>query len=140
MASPMRIERKPLPGDLKKEPTLESDVEMDLADFEAKEQRPTSQNKSMRILGWEISAHRVDQLPQPAVGRSRKRRFAGFSEKFDKAVPPNQKYLGRSRRTFLIIVGVLLFVLIGLLVGLSVGLTIGRRGYGIAFFLTKYLF
>lgn len=133
MASPMRIERKPLPGDLKKEPTLESDLELDLSDVEAKEERATVPSKSMRVLGWEITAHRAPPPTSPQTSRPRTGRFAAFHEKFDQAVPPNQKYLGRSRRTFLIVVGLILFVLICLVIGLAVGLTIGRRGYMISF-------
>lgn len=125
----MRIERKPLPGDLKKEPTLESDVEMDLSDGENKEDHATIPSKSMRILGWEISAQRASPQTRSTASRPRTGRFAAFHEKFDRAVPPNQKYLGRSRRTFLIVIGVILFVLIGLVIGLAVGLTIGRKGY-----------
>jgi len=46
-----------------------------------------------------------------------------LADRFDRLLPPQKRYLGRSRQTFVIALPVLLFVLIGLAIGLSVGLT-----------------
>lgn len=67
----------------------------------------------------------------PEEGTSRKfripiaRRAAGWAiaDRFDRLLPPHKRYLGRSRRTFLICVGVVFVVLLSLIIGLSVGLT-----------------
>jgi hypothetical protein len=111
---------------------------MDLSDVEMKEDHVSTPSKSMRVLGWEISAHRAPPHTRSTASRPRTGRFAAFHEKFDRAVPPNQKYLGRSRRTFLIVVGVILFVFIGLVIGLAVGLIIGRKGYMMNFLLYNF--
>jgi len=120
MASPVRIARKPLPADLKKEPELEGE---EINESDIVEQPPVTFTKSLRIFGWELSAHRLPAtLHKPGV-------YASFSEKFDRIVPSNRKYFGRSRRTLLIILAVIFLVLIGLIIGLAVGLTIGKKGY-----------
>ena len=129
----MTIERKPLPGDLKKEPTLESDYGFDISDVEVKEDTITRPPKSMRVLGWEISARRATPAAPDSIPTSRRGRFAGFSANLDRAIPPNRRYLGRSRRTFLLVVGIILLLLLGLVIGLAVGLTIGKRGYALHF-------
>jgi len=124
MASSARIARKPLPADLK-EATLEV-VESNESDIV--EQPPATYTKSLRIFGWELSAHRLPALPHTKPGH-RQRVYASFFEKFDTIVPPHRKYLGKSRRTLLIILAVIFLLLIVLIVGLAVGLTVGRKGY-----------
>jgi len=127
MASSVRIARKPLPADLKKEETLEI---VESNESQVVEQPPVSYTKSLRIFGWELSAHRLLPTPDEMKPGHQQGFYASFSEKFDRIVPSNRKYLGRSRRTFLIILAVVLLVIIGLVIGLAVGLTVGRKGYG----------
>jgi hypothetical protein len=125
MSSPVRIARKPLPADLKKELVLEA---VQSNDSDIVEQPLATHSKSLRIFGWEFSAYRLPSTPhKPGYGQGV---FASFSEKFNRVVPPNRKYLGRSRKTLLIVLVAIFLVLIGLIVGLAVGLTIGRKGYG----------
>lgn len=123
MASLARIARKPLPADLK-DATLET-VESNESDIV--EQPLAIYAKSLRIFGWELSAHRLPAIPQ-RKHENRKGVYALFLEKFDRAVPSNRRYLGKSRRTFLFILAGIFLLLIGLIVGLAVGLTVGRKG------------
>lgn len=46
-----------------------------------------------------------------------------FSDRFDRIFPPHKRYLGRSRRTFLIVLFVALVCLLALIIGLAVGLS-----------------
>lgn len=60
-----------------------------------------------------------------------KRRCLGFgagagwtlSDRFDRVLPPHKKYLGRSRRTFLIAIFVAFLCVLALIIGLAVGLS-----------------
>jgi len=119
MASPARIARKPLPADLEVVESNESDIV---------EQPPAAYTKSLRIFGWELSAHRLPAIlhTKPRHGQ---RVYASFFERFDTIVPPHRKYLGKSRKTLLIILAVIFLLLIVLIVGLAVGLTLRRKGY-----------
>jgi len=125
MASPIRIARKPLPADLKREQVVEV---VQSSDSDIVERPLATHAKSLRIFGWELSAHRLPSTPpKPGYGQGV---YTSFSEKFDRVVPSNRKYLGRSRKTFLIVLVVIFLVLFGLIIGLAVGLTVGRKGYG----------
>lgn len=46
-----------------------------------------------------------------------------MSDRFDRILPPHKKFLGRSRRTFLIILLVAVLCLLALVIGLAVGLS-----------------
>lgn len=46
-----------------------------------------------------------------------------LSDCFDRILPPHKRYLGRSRRTFLIALLVALICLLALIIGLAVGLS-----------------
>lgn len=46
-----------------------------------------------------------------------------ISDRFDRVLPPHKRYLGRSRRTFLIVLIVAFLCLLALIIGLAVGLT-----------------
>lgn len=46
-----------------------------------------------------------------------------FADHFDRILPPHRRYLGRSRRTFLIAIGIAILCLLALIVGLAVGLS-----------------
>lgn len=50
-----------------------------------------------------------------------------LADRFDRILPPHRRYLGRSRRTFLIVVVVLFFSLLALIIGLAVGLSGGSK-------------
>ena len=71
--------------------------------------------------GWEI----------PEEGQKRRKRHLGgksavgwaLSDRFDRMLPPHRRYLGRSRRTLLIIILVLLLCILALIIGLAVGLS-----------------
>jgi hypothetical protein len=70
----------------------------------------------------------------PEEGQSKKRHLhlgtgagAGLgwilSDRFDRIIPQHKRYLGRSRRTFLVALLVALLCLLALIIGLAVGLT-----------------
>ncbi|KAF2013047.1 hypothetical protein BU24DRAFT_425610 [Aaosphaeria arxii CBS 175.79] len=76
----------------------------------------------------------VDDAPNwdiPEEGAVRQRRFRiggaatgwAISDRFDRILPPHKRYLGRSRRTLLIGIGVVFLLLLGLIIGLAVGLS-----------------
>lgn len=46
-----------------------------------------------------------------------------FADRFDSILSPHKRYLGRSRRTFLIIIGVIFLLILALIIGLAVGLS-----------------
>lgn len=46
-----------------------------------------------------------------------------LSDRFDRILPPHRRYLGRSRRTFLIALLIALVCLLALIIGLAVGLS-----------------
>jgi hypothetical protein len=63
------------------------------------------------------------------AGESKKTRIGAglvtgwaLSDRFDRVLPPHKRYLGRSRRTLLIAIGVIFLLLLGLIIGLAVGL------------------
>lgn len=45
-----------------------------------------------------------------------------LSDRFDRILPPHRRYLGRSRRTFLVIIAAIFLCLLALIIGLAVGL------------------
>lgn len=66
----------------------------------------------------------------PKEGQSKRTRIhfgagAGWalSDRFDRMLPPHKKYLGRSRRTFLIAVLIAFVCILALVIGLAVGLS-----------------
>lgn len=67
----------------------------------------------------------------PEEGKSRKQRFRfggaatgwAITDRIDRILPPHRKYLGRSRRTFLIAILVVFLLLLALVIGLAVGLS-----------------
>ncbi|KAF2650401.1 hypothetical protein K491DRAFT_132004 [Lophiostoma macrostomum CBS 122681] len=72
--------------------------------------------------GWDIpDATRASQPSRFRLGGS----ATGWalSDRIDRLLPAHKRYLGRSRRTFLIGVAVIIIILVGLIIGLSVGLT-----------------
>ncbi|KAF2748795.1 hypothetical protein M011DRAFT_466567 [Sporormia fimetaria CBS 119925] len=69
------------------------------------------------------------ELPQEGTSKPT-RRWLGttalgwtIADRFDRVLPPHKRYLGRSRRTFVIALVALLLILLALVVGLAVGLT-----------------
>ena len=46
-----------------------------------------------------------------------------FADRFDSILSPHKRYLGRSRRTFIIIIGVTFLIILALVIGLAVGLS-----------------
>ncbi|KAH7120977.1 RlpA-like double-psi beta-barrel-protein domain-containing protein-containing protein [Dendryphion nanum] len=71
--------------------------------------------------GWEI--------PEEGTSRKTKFRFGGaatgwaIADRLDRVLPPHRRYLGRSRRTFLIVIIVIFIALLALVIGLAVGLS-----------------
>jgi hypothetical protein len=51
-----------------------------------------------------------------------------LSDRFDRILPPHKRYLGRSRRTLLIVILVAFLCLLALIIGLAVGLN-GPKKY-----------
>ncbi|KAI9755049.1 MAG: hypothetical protein M4579_004453 [Chaenotheca gracillima] len=60
---------------------------------------------------------------QPASRNSRVHPVGNMSAYFDRILPAHRRYWGRSRRTFLIIIGLITFVLLALIIGLAAGLS-----------------
>jgi hypothetical protein len=46
-----------------------------------------------------------------------------LSDRFDRVLPPHKRYLGRSRRTFLVAVLIAFVCVLALIIGLAVGLS-----------------
>jgi hypothetical protein len=76
-------------------------------------------------------------VPEEAQ-REKKRKFLSvgtgatgwaLSDRFDRILPPHKRYLGRSRRTLLIIILVAFLCLLALIIGLAVGLGRGSKKY-----------
>ena len=73
--------------------------------------------------GWDV--------PEEGITTRRRSRFQfggtttgwALSDRFDRLLSPHKRYLGHSRRTFLIAIALVFIVLLGLIIGLSVGLT-----------------
>lgn len=69
----------------------------------------------------------------PEEGVTKKRRFRAkfastatrwaIADRFDRVLPPHKRYMGRSRKTFLICICVGFLALVALAIGLGVGLT-----------------
>ncbi|KAI8938539.1 hypothetical protein NX059_004425 [Plenodomus lindquistii] len=45
-----------------------------------------------------------------------------LADRFDRMLPPHKRYLGRSRRTLLIVIGIIFLCILALIIGLAVGL------------------
>ncbi|KAL6711039.1 hypothetical protein ACN47E_006914 [Coniothyrium glycines] len=75
--------------------------------------------------GWDIPTESKRKHMRFGAGAS----ATGWalSDRFDRMLPPHRRYLGRSRRTFLIAVVVLFICLLALIVGLAVGLSKGTK-------------
>lgn len=67
-------------------------------------------------------------LPAGGTASKRRNRLGGsatgwaISDRFDRILPPHKRYLGRSRRTLLIAIAIVLLLLLGLIIGLATGL------------------
>jgi hypothetical protein len=122
-------------GDLKREPTADSDLEMNVVDLVAKPE--AAHATRFTIMGWEVSAQRapnpIHQIPRKPVGAAGKpedldgkKGFLGpLAAAFDRTFPSHKRYcFGRlSRRALMIVVAVAAVVLLALIIGLSVGLS-----------------
>lgn len=80
------------------------------------------------------TSHEPTTWEIPEEGQSKRRHMhlgtgagAGLawtiSDRFDRLLPPHRRYLGRSRRTFLIALLVVFVCLLALVIGLAVGLS-----------------
>jgi hypothetical protein len=138
-------DEKPLPGDLKREPTSDSDIDIEnnAADVVAEQPVPT-ETKKFNILGWQVSAARV---PKPAPAHTIARKPVGtaaavddgqsparsekdvafnpFTYRFNRIFPPYKRYcFGRlRRRTFLLVLLGVFLAILALVIGLAVGLS-----------------
>lgn len=79
--------------------------------------------------GWDIPEGQ-NKRRHKGIGLGASATGWALSDRFDRMLPPHRRYLGRSRRTFLIVVIVIFFALLALIIGLAVGLTSGSK-YGI---------
>ncbi|UPX20794.1 uncharacterized protein EKO05_0011014 [Ascochyta rabiei] len=88
------------------------------------EEPPSAHLKEVGVTGtastWDV----------PKEGQSKRRHMhfgagAGWalSDRFDRALPPHRRYLGRSRRTLIVAVIVAFVCLLALIIGLAVGLS-----------------
>ncbi|KAF1998820.1 hypothetical protein P154DRAFT_244743 [Amniculicola lignicola CBS 123094] len=74
------------------------------------------------------NAHNWEPLEEEDSTKTPRRGFVGaattwaLSDRFNRILPPHKRYLGRSRRTLLIAIGVIFVLLLALIIGLAVGL------------------
>ena len=85
------------------------------------------QNKEIQLPEWEHGAAAAKGRKGNNANRPRKSAGASFATKFDSVLPPNRKYVGLSRRVFLIVLLALFIALLVLIIGLAVGLNGGSR-------------
>ena len=78
-------------------------------------------DKEIQIPEWD--AHQKRDSNGAANARPRKPVLAGFRSKLDSAMPSHRRYLGLSRKIFLLALLALVVILIALIVGLAVGLS-----------------
>ena len=91
-----------------------------------KEPEPARTNKD-NGFGWEV--------PEEGITKKRRLHFQlaststrwAIADRFDRVLPPHKRYLGRSRRTFLICICVGFLALVALVIGLTVGLVKKHR-------------
>lgn len=79
----------------------------------------THATKEIQIPEWDEAAKQTGarSVFQPSQLRS------SVSRKLDAVLPPHRKYLGRTRKTFLIILIAIFFCLLALIIGFAVGLS-----------------
>jgi hypothetical protein len=117
-------------GDLKREATAESDLEMNVVDLVVKPE--AAHATRFTVMGWEVSAqrapkpiHQIQRKPVGAASSGKKKGFfAPLAAVYDRALPSHKRYcFGRlNRRALTIVVAVAAACLLALIIGLSVGL------------------
>jgi len=111
------VPEKPLPEDFKKDTKNIKRVSTEV------QEAPQVRAKNHKILGWELTAHRSPQHINSALDG----RKPTIAQRFDRIVPPHRRYLGMSRKLFLILLAIILGILLGLIIGISVGLSISKK-------------
>jgi hypothetical protein len=97
------------------------------AQYESPKEPLPVHTQGKQIPGWDIPE---DGTPKPSrLGLGASATGWAISDRFDRLLPSHKRYLGRSRRTFLICLAVISLLLVGLIIGLAVGLT-KRSKYG----------
>lgn len=92
-----------------------------LKEFETRD--PASENSEWDIPeGQSKKRHRLF-----GVGAGASTTRWALSDRIDRILPPHRRYLGRSRRTFLIVIAVIVVCLLALIIGLAVGLSGGSK-------------
>jgi hypothetical protein len=77
---------------------------------------------------WDIPGDAPSKKKHNILGGVGVTRWA-LADRFDRVLPPHRRYLGRSRRTLLIIILVAFLCLLALIIGLAVGLGGGSKKY-----------
>ncbi|PSN63786.1 hypothetical protein BS50DRAFT_576403 [Corynespora cassiicola Philippines] len=78
--------------------------------------------------GWDIPEEGISKRRHIHLGLGASSTRWAIADRFDRILPPHRRYLGRSRRTFLIAIAILLLCLLALIIGLAVGLTKKNSG------------
>ena len=82
----------------------------------------SGREKDTQVPEWEHTAANGSG----GANRPRGSRKAGFSSQLDKVIPPHKRYLGLSRKVFLLVLLAVFLALLALIIGLAVGLTSSR--------------
>lgn len=114
------ISRKPLP-----EKTLPNEFKNDTEDLERvsaeiQEPLPVQTKKNIKLFGWELQSPNPPPYSETTVYTSAK---PTMGQRLDRLLPPHKKYLGMTRKLFLIVLAVILVLLLALIIGLAVGLS-----------------
>lgn len=89
----------------------------------------TAQPAPIQVPDWDD--HAIKRKPvasnadPPAYNTvaTQEKQLTGFQAKFDSVLSPHRKYLGLTRKTFLIVAACAVLALLALIIGLAVGLT-----------------
>ena len=92
-----------------------------------------AEDKEIQIPEWEHAAVNSNKDGIRAATRPKQSTRAGLSGRLDSVLPPHKRYLGLSRKIFLIVMLAVLLALLALIVGLAVGLTKHSK-YGLSSF------
>lgn len=81
----------------------------------------------IQVPEWEHKA--ISHRNATPAEASRSTKQTALRYRFDAVLPPYKRHLGMKRRTFLIVLSVIVLALLALVIGLSVGLTKDNSTY-----------
>jgi hypothetical protein len=114
-----------------------SSPEMSAAPTSAPKEPLSAHVEGSNAPDWEIPKDGTSKPTRLHLGKTTTR--WAIADRFDRILPPHKRYLGRSRRTFLIVLLALFVLLLALVIGLAVGLTKKSQYAYISLLLTNLL-